>query len=742
MFIFSPQPASAISTVVINEVHYNPSTGNQNDEFLELYNPSLNSIDIGNWSFSQGITLTFPAATTIPGHGYLVVSPSISQTLLTYGVTSIAQYAPSNLSNSGETVTLIDQNGTTIDSISYSDKAPWPTSPDGSGPSLELKSPALDNSLAASWGGSLTNGGTPGSVNSTAGSGGPSISNVTEPHSISSGQDVTISAQVVGALAEHATLTYKLNFDAEITVNMNDNGVNGDQTNGDGIYSATIPGVSERTLVRYKVSADNGLNTSSVPSSDDSRNYLGYYIKPNGLTSTVPVLDYFMDDLSYTLMVDGLSTTQYYPAVLIYDDTVWDSSQIRLKGNNTLYHSKKSFKLKLPSGYQVDFSGIGNPVDEFHLNGNQYSADAARVPLVWWSAKESGLTHPETELYRVQKNGEFQGSYLIVDKYEKQWRADKGLDEGLIYEDFSNYISGTQDDLDKNEWRNVLEANNRNSPSRLNTVYDRNNIPALINLMAWSAIVQHFDTSADRNVIYYRESTTQRWELLPWDSDGDFKVYSPKTTINGYDTLYPEGHSNFFFNAIYDDTGLRQAYYRRLRTLVDKFYTNGEMISKYTELHNQYADLSSEDNSKWAEPWRHTYDDNIKFMNWISILMQEHYSTPWGIPTSQSPTDESQIRFEQVSASLVPGDEFIKIHNNSENAVDISSWSISQINFTFPSGAVIPPGGSAFIVRSDNDFRALNPPAYVLGQFSDNLNNSGSLELKSNLGTIIDSASY
>ena len=49
--------------------------------------------------------------------------------------------------------------------MEYDDASPWPTEPDGEGPTLELIDPDLDNSLAQSWAASMGHG-TPGDVNS------------------------------------------------------------------------------------------------------------------------------------------------------------------------------------------------------------------------------------------------------------------------------------------------------------------------------------------------------------------------------------------------------------------------------------------------------------------------------------------------------------------------------------------------------------------------------------------------
>ncbi|HID26972.1 MAG TPA: lamin tail domain-containing protein, partial [Methanosarcinales archaeon] len=61
-----------IDIIVINEVELNPP-GNDNylsiKEWIELYNPNLNSIDIGGWTLEtthgKTVTVTIPYGTTI-----------------------------------------------------------------------------------------------------------------------------------------------------------------------------------------------------------------------------------------------------------------------------------------------------------------------------------------------------------------------------------------------------------------------------------------------------------------------------------------------------------------------------------------------------------------------------------------------------------------------------------------------------------------------------------------------------
>jgi hypothetical protein len=71
-------------------------------------------------------------------------------------------YADSNLSNGGETVTLLGPADEVLHSFAYSDDAPWPTAADGGGPSLEIIDPLGDASDPTNWRASLYYVGSPG----------------------------------------------------------------------------------------------------------------------------------------------------------------------------------------------------------------------------------------------------------------------------------------------------------------------------------------------------------------------------------------------------------------------------------------------------------------------------------------------------------------------------------------------------------------------------------------------------
>ena len=156
---------AALPPVVINEIHYHPASFQGDEaayEFIELHNPSLTPIDLSGY-YMDGIVYTFTVGTTIAPGQYLV----LAQTAATYagqGYT-VYQWHSGGLNNSGETVRLYTSAGYLLDEVPYQDSLPWPTEPDGDGPSLSLISPNLDNALPSSWEPSAIMGGTPGGSN-------------------------------------------------------------------------------------------------------------------------------------------------------------------------------------------------------------------------------------------------------------------------------------------------------------------------------------------------------------------------------------------------------------------------------------------------------------------------------------------------------------------------------------------------------------------------------------------------
>lgn len=158
-----PPAQSATPTVVISEIAYHPAAGDD-AEFIELTNPTTESVDLSGWVL-DGVGLTIPPGTVLlPGKQVVFVARDTTFRA-TYGATGrlVAGQFSGRLSDTGQRVRLL-QGSRVVDEVSYDVTDPWPAAANGSGPSLELLDPALDNSLATSWAVG-TGTGTPGQPN-------------------------------------------------------------------------------------------------------------------------------------------------------------------------------------------------------------------------------------------------------------------------------------------------------------------------------------------------------------------------------------------------------------------------------------------------------------------------------------------------------------------------------------------------------------------------------------------------
>ncbi len=156
--------------VVINEIMYNPISGDDNDEYVEIYNRSGSAVNIGNWRLQGGIGYTFPSNTVISAGGYMVVAENFTNLLAKYlqlnGTNTFGNYSGA-LANGGESIELamsddlISTNAAgavvtnifyiPLDEVTYVDGGRWGKWSDGGGSSLELTDPDADNRLAANW---------------------------------------------------------------------------------------------------------------------------------------------------------------------------------------------------------------------------------------------------------------------------------------------------------------------------------------------------------------------------------------------------------------------------------------------------------------------------------------------------------------------------------------------------------------------------------------------------------------
>lgn len=279
------------------------------------------------------------------------------------------------------------------------------------------------------------------------------------------------------------------------TVPMRDNGLNGDATANDSIYTARIPAATQtnRRLVRYKITfADDQGNTATVPYVDDEQPNFAYYVygglpawqgafRPGSSTlQTFPST--LMDDLPvYSLVANGTDVinSQYsggsdavrFRGTFVYNGVVYDHIEFKNRGEASTYVSGKN-KWRFFFNRARDLPAKNNFDEDYSESWGSFSGDACASP---WAAVHRGMAGVEeatsykifqlggvpssnTHYYHFrvvrgatetpaagspigdpigtadgQYAGDFWGLYLAVEQPDGSFLDERGLPDGSVY---------------------------------------------------------------------------------------------------------------------------------------------------------------------------------------------------------------------------------------------------------------------------------------------------------------------
>jgi len=178
------------------------------------------------------------------------------------------------------------------------------------------------------------------------------------------------------------------------SIPMTDNGSVAGDMPGDGIFSAIVPAQPHRTLVRYRIFAQDlsGLQVR-VPATDDPRRNFAFFVY-NGVPiyatggqsfgpavlNTLPVYQWLTRSIDYSNLLAYNGSEQFgntvdlktllarrfenFSGTLVVDGQVIDHTLIRLRGGNSRYmgSGKRHFTFKFPKGTPL-YAGdeIGTP---------------------------------------------------------------------------------------------------------------------------------------------------------------------------------------------------------------------------------------------------------------------------------------------------------------------------------------------------------------------------------------------
>jgi fibronectin type 3 domain-containing protein len=645
------EPRTLLSgSVVINEINYNPPVKTNPTEYIELTNPGDAPVDLGGASFSNGIAYTFPAGTMLQPGAYVLVAQDPAAMQSTFGTTALGPWTGS-LGNDGEDVVLKDALGTKLDETNYGSGFPWPIV--GAGPSIQLINPGFDNGLGGNWRSANP---TPGHQNAVYSSNAaPDMRQVTTlPVQPASGQAVTITTKVTDPEGVASVkLLYQIvnpgnyiaiedaaynNAANWTTLLMHDDGLNGDTTAGDDIYTAVIPASVQvnRRLVRYRITSTDTLGASVTgPYADDPVPNFAYYVydgipsysaalqpgaagaagqvqtfSPSTLNS-IPVIQLLTKKLDHdnAQHLPGATTGAYsgsdflWSGTLVYNGVVYDDIHYRARGGVWRYAmGKNMWKIAFQNGHDFQaYYADGTPYPttwkklnlgadiqqgDIGMRGEQGLFETLAFQLFNLTGVAASATIPmelrivenASDSGATQYDTDFQGLYLAIEQPDGRFLDAHGLPDGNLYKIEGGGTSNNQGPTQRSDGADVADFMTAlNSNPTQQWLEDNVDLDEVYSYQSVVEMVHHWDIGFGKNYYYYHNPDNDKWQILPWDTD-----------LTWYDNYEPGGGDMTpIVSAVLSHPEFQIAYRNRVREIQDLLYNNNEMA----KIADAYANL-------------------------------------------------------------------------------------------------------------------------------------------------------
>lgn len=625
---------------------------------------------------------------------------------------------------------------------------------------------------------------TPGAPNSELIDLGPIIDSVDfTPQQPAPNQPIVVTAEINASESavngSTALLHYRLMFGAEVAIPMTDDGLGVDETSGDGVYSAQIPGIAEvGEMIRWYITAEDveGKLGRGPRFADplDSAEYFGTVVLDPSASEDIAVMYWFVQDEAAAETRTGTRASLYYLGEF------YDNISVDLHGQSTAGTDfpKKSFDFDSNKGQKFQVrEGLPRHSD-FNLLANYADQTKVRNFVAYGTFAETGAAHHLTFPVHVHRNGEFYGLYDFVEQGDSEHLERLGLDpNGALYKVNNNleasnsaYINVdklTRKDEDRSDLEQVVLADDLTGIAATRWDYDNLDIADVVNYLAVQSVIQNGDFGHKNFYLYRDTENTKLWQILPWDVDLSFGHLWRANVNPPYfsNTLFTNGSIFAGFNDIiqrlYQEPRFREMYGRRLRTVSDQILGSpGTNVAdswawQQFELWDSItAHEAIQDANKWGihPNFTHTPAQAVDQIQNNFITARRNYIANQSIvPSAQA--NVLNVNIAAIESNPVSGDrreEYFVLTNNETFAADISDWTISgSVSHTFKPGTVIPAGQSLYVVADVQGFQArtagpggglaLHQQGNYAGQLSDF---GGTLTLSNESGTQIDQVSY
>lgn len=572
------------ASIVINEIMYNPASINRDEEYLELYNPDSEIVNLSGWSIQKGINFYFPVGTSIPAEGYIIVSPSPAFFQLADSELKVVGPWSGHLSNDGELIELRNANGIVVDGLMYGDEQGWPQEADGNGSSLERINWEMPGSRSQSWRAGPV-GGTPGRININAIANPKAI--VTEvwqnPTVPTSSESVKIYCQVFHVRPiDRVVLWYKEETDTVYEkTTLFDDGIHEDGAANDGVYGGAIPAQSNKSIVEFAIEVIDAEGESGWFPIDGLKNAAIYLVDDTTYQPTLPFYRIVMRAADNKILRSrSVYSNDLLPSTFIYGDEIWYNAKVRFRG--------KGSRGQEPKSYRVDFtnSKYFHSIRKMNLNAIEIYHQYVGLECF----KYLGMPVPEKQFVSLAFNQTYVPAYIQIERTDQYMMARlfgdgsgnlyRGIERGEFDyrgEDPTKYQANYEKQTNEREgdYTDIIRLSDlfSNTPDDC-FVAELGNVINIQQWIRWFAIKQILNDmegglSYERGDDYYiyKNPADNLFYILPWDQDSVLE--RPIQSIHH--------HKVIAVQRLLRNPDLARFYYAELKNILDKELTQEAM---------------------------------------------------------------------------------------------------------------------------------------------------------------------
>ncbi|MBN2774786.1 MAG: CotH kinase family protein [Prolixibacteraceae bacterium] len=385
-------------------------------------------------------------------------------------------------------------------------------------------------------------------------------------------------------------------------------------------------------------------------------------------------------DKAFLLADENKNSEEYLPATFrlknsLIDTTLSDEVGIRLRGNTSRSHSKKSFKIKFKEFEGSKFYGQ----KKLNLKADNNDPSALREMMTLRMFREADVPAARSFHTKVYMNGEYMGHYINVEQIDDEFALTRfGNDTGNLYkcswpttlENDGQIYNETQYELETNKdindrsiLANFVRVLNETADEDFKTEIEKVlNVNSLINYFAVEALIGHWDgySYLKNNLYIYENPVTGLVEIIPYDVDNTYGIdWIGRDWAQRDITDWAKHDEPRPLNTrILSVPEYREQYYNEINNLIETIFNEEYLFPEFDFYKNLLASCIAEDSY-----YPKTFGFNLtsflqsfdkKVANHAPYGLKPYVTTRVNYARQQIPATFVTPQFSEVSLSVYP----------------------------------------------------------------------------------------